>query len=624
MHLSRMRIRNFRCYGSEVAIDFNDLTAIIGKNDVGKSTILDALDIFLNDRSPDKDDATKGGDPTDLTIICEFSDLPSSVIIDDANPTSLAAEHLLNEQGLLEVHKSYKGQLDKPKLESVSVFAHHPTTNTVADLLHLNITKLKQRASDLGVELEGVDKTVSAQLRNAIRLHVGDMNLSPVLVRLNEENPKIWAGVKKLLPTFALFKSDRASTDQDSEAQDPLKIAVKEAIKSKQEELDAIASHVEQEVKKIADKTLEKLSEMDATLASQLNPQFSPLKWENLFKASITGDEDIPINKRGSGVKRLVLLNFFRAKAEQIASGGTGAEVIYAIEEPETSQHPNNQRMLLRALADLSIDAQVIVTTHTPMLARGIPDNSLRYVKKTENGKREILGRGSDTNEFFAKALGVLPDSGVRLFIGVEGPNDISFLQNVSKALNCQDSHILDLMQLEIDGQVIFIPLGGSTLIQWTHKLEPLNKPEFHLYDRDNEPPAPPKYQEQSDAVNDRENCRARSTVKREMENYIHWECIRDAYLENGSGIEISENFADFDDVPVEVAKLAHEASESTTAWVDLTPEKQGKKESRAKRMLNANATKHMTPEKLDEVDPEGDLRAWFKDIKELFEKAAH
>ena len=117
---------------------------------------------------------------------------------------------------------------------------------------------------------------------------------------------------------------------------------MKEAIKQKETELKDIVSHVEKEVKKIAQKTLEKLNEMDPSLSRQLNPQFATSKWESLFKVSITGDEDIPLNKRGSGVRRLVLLNFFRAKAEQSNKERTNAPVIYAIEEPETSQHPNS------------------------------------------------------------------------------------------------------------------------------------------------------------------------------------------------------------------------------------------------------------------------------------------
>ena len=62
--------------------------------------------------------------------------------------------------------------------------------------------------------------------------------------------------------------------------------------------MDKIYKYVEAEVKKIADATLEKLREMDSSLANQLTPKFKPTKWESLFKASITGDEDIPINKK--------------------------------------------------------------------------------------------------------------------------------------------------------------------------------------------------------------------------------------------------------------------------------------------------------------------------------------
>jgi hypothetical protein len=55
------------------------------------------------------------------------------------------------------------------------------------------------------------------------------------MVPLNEDNAKkIWTELKKYLPAFALFKSDRTSTDQDPEAQDPLKAAEKEAVKAKE------------------------------------------------------------------------------------------------------------------------------------------------------------------------------------------------------------------------------------------------------------------------------------------------------------------------------------------------------------------------------------------------------
>lgn len=80
-------------------------------------------------------------------------------------------------------------------------------------------------------------------------------------VELNKEDGKsIWNQIKKQFPVFALFKSDRASTDQDSEAQDPMKTAIKEAIRAQEDILNGITEQVKEEVQKIADLTIEKFA----------------------------------------------------------------------------------------------------------------------------------------------------------------------------------------------------------------------------------------------------------------------------------------------------------------------------------------------------------------------------
>jgi putative ATP-dependent endonuclease of OLD family len=619
MRIERLRLRNFRCFREETVIDFDAITALIGRNDSGKSTIMEALDLFLNGNDPDKDDASKDGNAQDLTIICEFGSLPREVIVDDAYPTQLDAEFLLNAEGRLEIHKTYSGHLQKPRCVSVAACAIHPTVDGAKDLLQLKNADLKKRAKDLGVDFGGVDQKINAQIRARIREHLGNLALAPTMIPLNEENAKkIWTELEKYVPAFALFKSDRASTDQDPEAQDPLKAAVKEAIKAKEAELTAITDYVKNEVQKIACSTLDKLREMDPSLATQLNPMFAPPKWDSLFKASITSDDDIPINKRGSGVKRLILLNFFRAKAEQLAKETGHTAVVYAIEEPETSQHPNNQRMLLRALCDLSTEAQVIMSTHTPMLARALPDKCLRYVHVRADRGREIRKGGPETNEIFTQSLGVLPDNNVKLFIGVEGPNDISFLQNIASALRSDGVELVDLEKMELDGEVIFFPLGGSTLALWSSRLEGLNRPEFHLYDRECAPPAEAKYQAHVSEINARKKCKACNTDKKEIENYLHKDAIIAAYKEVGINLLIEANFGSFDDVPTEIARLVHEYSGSAKSWDHLTEDERKEKESKAKRMLCSRASQYMTKAMLDEIDPGGDLLGWFQNIKEL------
>jgi putative ATP-dependent endonuclease of OLD family len=619
--LSKVKVRNFRCFIEEIEVDFEDVTVIIGKNDSGKTTILEALDLFFNDKNPDKDDASKNGNASDITITCEFTDISDEVVIDEDYTTTLKSEYLLNQEGHLEIGKTFNGSLQNPKLSNIYALANHPNVENAKDLLQLNNVELKKRATELDCSLNGVDKRVNAVIREAIRDKIGKENLELTLSQVpldRNDGQKIWNELKKNLPAFFLFKSDRTGTDQDTEAQDPLKIAVREAIEYKKKELQDITNFVKTRVNEIANLTLEKLKEMNPELASNLKPEFSPQKWDTLFKTSISGDDDIPINKRGSGVRRLILFSFLRARAELTVRDENNASLIYAIEEPETGQHPHNQRILMRTLSNLSSEAQVIVSTHTPMLARAFPDGSIRYIKVLENSKREILKGGNANNEEIVNSLGILPDNNVKLFIEVEGVNDVNFLQGISKILHTANPKIPDLGQMEIDGEIIFIPMGGSNLAQWSNRLAKLNRPEFSLFDRDYPPPKKPKSQDNVDEVNKRDNCKAVLTQKKEIENYIHKDAIIEAYKKENINLDIKSNFDSFDDVPFKIAQLVYEVQNGEKPWDKLGEKDQKKKSDKAKKTLCKKAVEYMNETQLNEVDPQGEVISWLNEIQRL------
>lgn len=609
MRLKEIKLKNFRCYKEEAEICVDGLTIFIGKNDSGKSSIFDALEIFFNEPKgrPDKDDHNITLPEEDIEITCVFDKLPSQIIIDANYPTTLLGEHILNAKDCLEIKKSYPFR-GKSKVVAVAL---HPSSEGYSDLLTLTNAKLKQKASSLGIDLSDIDQRINSALRNAIWNHADELNPTIQDIDLSKETAKaIWDKIKPQLPVFALFKSDRSSTDQDAEAQDPMKAAVKEAIAAQEEILNNIAEQVEKQVQHIADKTVEKIKEMNSDLASQLNPRVTTKKWDSLFNVSLTGDEDIPINKRGSGTRRLILLNFFRAKAEQ-ASGDKNTGIIYAIEEPETSQHPNNQKMLVDAFEDLVEDGgcQVLLTTHTPVLARRFAQNSLRLVTKN-NGSIEVLhGTDDEALKKIIDTLGILPDHDVKVFVGVEGKNDINFFLAISKILKEAGEDIPDLGEAETEGKLVFVPLGGSCIELWISRLEGFNRQEFYIMDRDTAPPTPAHYQSVADDLNARDNCTAWITGKKELENYIHKDIIITGYTGySGQGI-------DHEDVPSLFAQAVHEASDSEKAWTDLDEEKIGKKISKAKKRLNSEFASTMTPELLTSVDSDNEIRTWLTEI---------
>lgn len=251
MKIIQVKIKNFRSYANEIVVDFGDLTAFVGKNDMGKSTILEALDIFF-------------------------------------------------DGGVIKIDKN----------------------------------------------------------------------------DINKECTK----------------------NGDNEIQNPLKSAVAQIFKDEKisKELQTIAEEVIRKLQEVTDLTLEKLKDMNPEIAKTLNPKIptiEQLKWADVFKSvSIAGDEDIPINKRGSGVKRMILLNFFRAEAERKKNNNEKSNIIYAIEEPETSQHQYHQRLLMEALKNLSKEegVQIIITTHSPNIVKQLQFENIRVVKNNENIKEIV------------------------------------------------------------------------------------------------------------------------------------------------------------------------------------------------------------------------------------------
>lgn len=638
MKLNKLKLRNFRSYSTEIEFSIDDLNVLIGRNDIGKSSILEALDIFFNGK-PDKDDLTVGNGANQIEITCVFDDLPETLTLDDTVKTSLKDEYLLNSEQKLEIKKKFPVSGSGSVSEESVIVCNYPTHADLSDLLSKKRTTLKLQFEELGINPEGVNRNRSKELRNAIRLHYypdGQIETEKTEIKIdgkldNEDNrKKIWTSLKKYLPIYSLFFVDKPLNDQDSDIQDPMKEIVKEVLKR-----DAISPLLEQLKEAVqdastamADETINKLNELDSELAETLRSNFpKEPSWNSIFKLSLEDERGVPLNKRGSGMRRLVLLSFFRAQVENRRTTNA-PNIIYALEEPETSQHPDFQLMIVNALKELAEtdNAQVLFTTHNSNLAKEIPKKSLRYIYakngtvKVENGTNQD---GSDNSEIIDKiieTLGALPDpkNKVKVLIFVEGENDVNGLIEYSKLLHADDNTIISL---ENNEQITFIPTGGSQLKYYIEKkyLDGLLQSQVHIYDSDI-----PDYVKAVATINEEGTDRkvGYNTVKLELENYLHHEAIIECYNDLNINIDLSE-IDDAEDDPEKVAMAVHAAT-SETEWDSINPDpvkteqKQKKKVSSAKRQLNTLAIKKMTVERLRVRNGYEEIRDWMNKINEL------
>lgn len=467
MRLKKFIIENFRGY-KEAEIKVGDFTTIVGKNDVGKSALMEAMDIFFNDKKLDIEDRNIYSGEEDIVLTAIFDNVPEKIRLDANAYTSLRNEYLLNSDGDLEIKRVFSGERLTKKDYIVAYF---PDDDFVKEIHSLTIDKLRKKYKDL---ISDVDQRVSSQIRVEVLKQSVKKGAKLKNVEIQISNTKlrdINDQIYRELPLFQLFKSDRSNTDSDSEIQDPIKAIVKSTLVNEKDiitKLNDVVNEVKDAVSKTAQETLNMLKDMNEDLANDLTPHLSTPKWESVFKFSLETDSGIPLNKRGSGVRRLILLNFFRSQAKKkLIEKEKNGNIIYAFEEPETAQHPSNQKMLIDSLKKISDNeyTQILITTHSPEIAKITPREDINLVKKINEGLpvSRIYESNKEQLDEIVKELGIIPNiklysDQLSILVLVEGPTDAEFFQNLYEQYWNENNHL--------EHNIAFIPMGGNTSVE--------------------------------------------------------------------------------------------------------------------------------------------------------------
>ncbi len=321
MKIKKLILKNFRAY-KNIAIDFSsDLNVIIGKNDVGKSTVLEALDIFFEGGSIKLDISDCHVFALDkkvtIGVMLEIEN-DREYLLDEQVKTTLEGESLLNEKGFLEIHKIWDCSGKSIAKSSLSTYfnAYYFSEFKDKPLINFKNNDLKKLLSSK--KLDCSNKTVNSEIRKSIYKSLDSPSKENVLVQLDKEDAKrTWESIKKELPMVFLFQSDRANRDSDKEVQDPLKAITKEAISTLEGELNKVKKEIEDKIKELGKLTIKKLKQLTPEISDTLEPKITNKPWESLFNFSFDDEQHIPINKRGSGVRRLILLSYFQATSRE-------------------------------------------------------------------------------------------------------------------------------------------------------------------------------------------------------------------------------------------------------------------------------------------------------------------
>ena len=307
----------------------------------------------------------------------------------------------------------------------------------------------------------------------------------------------------------------------------------------------------------------------------------------SLFSYEFKSDNGISFNKRGSGVKRLFLLSFFLEDAERKQQ----SNMIYAIEEPETSQHPNYQKIIIESLQKLAQNQgrQILLTTHTPEIARMVDKKNIIFIQKDNENKRIVHHGDEIDTEVLADTLGVLPYLLYQRVLFVEGETDVKFLNNLNDKFGCL-REIFDLKTITL------IPLhGGGNVKNWMTEdyLKQSNVKCLYFLDRD-------------DRREDIEREDLIKTEKREIENYYPIDVL-ETYFKKKLGVDsvFSDDFKKNWD------------NEDIAQYIFNFQENKQIKQSKIKSMFGNKEIWDQINE--DNIQSFDEIKEWFQKMKNFF-----
>jgi predicted ATP-dependent endonuclease of OLD family len=409
MKLRQIEIKNFRGIGY-AKIDLENFNTLIGSNNIGKSTILKAIQLLLNTSNPTSEDwpFRKASEST-MIISGTFSDLTD----DELAKPSIAK--LVHDKTLkLRVRASWNNELnciDKAKYEAyakvieIEGLSHKisdarkiPIIKAILDELNLNTVELYKDNLDLIKEtaLEKHPDVVtvshkwsseSISINNHLQQAIPHVLYIPACFKIEDDLKSQKGTPFGFLFTnliFPVLQEDKSFTSYIDSAKH-LQMKMRGEIPGELiEGIDTLMSGISTSLNQIMDfKSKVKLSVGDIEI-DQVFMKAATLLIEDKLETQL--------DYQGSGVQRALAYALLEANALFTASVSNRSTIIL-YEEPELYIHPHLMRILRNCLREKSkLDNwQVIASTHSPFLI-DIAENptSLKLIKEHDNDTRTV------------------------------------------------------------------------------------------------------------------------------------------------------------------------------------------------------------------------------------------
>lgn len=407
MYIDTLIIEGYGIFSEKTEIKFNDgLNVLIGPNNSGKSTVLNALRILLDkdypkrleiaDFSRTSDIATYRNTPPEVAIKLILKE--KSVNKEEYSDKIVTVSEWLTKIGSpFEAQLTYRFFLPETELQDYK-----------KDFKDINAPKvfwgkledryLKKYRHEFLVGHSELGNKVDYEDLRRFSLHYFDA--------IRDVERDMFKGSSTLLKEVIQFFIDfelKSNSEVDDKTISRVEKNKEKFNESSKQLIEILEKRMKSGKKEIFNYTKKMGAHKGENEEINLEGSLSETELYSVLRLMVKSGTGIslPVTHNGSGFNNLIYISLLLAKMQKnrdVNYVGENISVfsLLAIEEPEAHLHPNMQYRFLKYLAEEQKDKvdQIFITTHSPNITASIDLNSLIALQKLEGGKMHIAYPG--------------------------------------------------------------------------------------------------------------------------------------------------------------------------------------------------------------------------------------
>ncbi|MFB6430536.1 ATP-dependent nuclease [Bacillus thuringiensis] len=428
MYIERMTIKNYKSIKYE-EIDFSYLNCLVGQNNAGKSTIIDAIQCFYGKKViTNEDHHLRNKEPVEIEIFFSHSYTEKEIYNllyeseienePDNTLTEMFNEVTRTKNAELAVKRGYLRF--KLKREYNSKQGNELYTNFYDSPLDFQILKtylphlyVIPAVRNPEMEVKAQDDSVLGQLLSLILSGTQDIQFikvpnNQIYFSYNELKELLLEHIQKMIDQFIVpinnFFQANLNTD-----------------------------------------TLSLKMQMDFASDTSTEYRISTFLVDKHFPS-----QKIDILSCGTGLQNVVLLSIMQASLQE-HSGITNAVLLF--EEPEIYLHPSLQRKMIITLKNLSRNNQIFLTTHSPIIVSKVDQQEILHITKDKLSGQTSVSHASARH--IIEDLGIQPSD-------IFNKNHIIFVEgNDDKIIIEELIHKITKNTTIFENQIAILDIGG-------------------------------------------------------------------------------------------------------------------------------------------------------------------